>query len=216
MTRGRLIAAGAAVLVLAIVWYLLLLAPKSNQLSTAHKQLADAKDQETQLQSTLRRLQALAQQRPSRQAELERLQAAVPPAPDLAGFILSADKIALDAGVDWQSVSPAPPAPGAAGGPSTISMTIQVQGGFFQVLDYLNRIEDLDRVVVVDTLQLSTSDTDNPASPKLSVNLAARMFTTAPAAGSPTTNTTTPGAPGVTTTTAAGAATTVTTAAAGR
>jgi Tfp pilus assembly protein PilO len=207
------IAVGAVVLLFAI--YSVLLAPKGKQLKAQRAKLSEAQSQEESLKATLRRLQALALQRPARQAELARLASAVPNTPDLAGFIVSADKLATDSGVDWVSVSPSVPSAGAANTPSTIAMSIQVQGGFFQVLDYLNRLEHLERVVVVDSVNLSATD-NGTASPPITVNLSARMFTSAPAArtgsagaGGATgaTTTTAPGTP----TTTAGSVTTATT-----
>jgi len=213
MTRGRIVALGAIALAVIVGIYFFLLAPKSKQLKEQRAQLKEAEAQETSLTATLRRLQSLAQQRPARQAELLRLAAAVPATPDLAGFIISADKIAVDSGVNWVSVSPAVPAPGAAGAPSTITMTMQIQGGFFQVLDYLNRLEHLERIVVVDSVNLTAQD-DGSASPPITVNITARMFTTpaprggAATPGGATTGTTVPGSP---TTTAPGSVATVTT-----
>jgi hypothetical protein len=36
-----------------------------------------------------------------------------------------------------------------------------VDGGYFQVLDYLNRLEAMDRIVVVDTLSLAPSGAED-------------------------------------------------------
>ena len=85
---------------------------------------------------------------------------------------------------------------------STIALTIQIDGGFFQLLDYLNRLEDLERLVIVDTINItSNSGTSSTGSgstsgassssgsttggpPDLSVTLTGRMFTTAAAPAS--------------------------------
>jgi hypothetical protein len=40
---------------------------------------------------------------------------------------------------------------------SAINLAVTVDGGYFQVLDYLNRLEAMDRIVVVDTLSLAPS-----------------------------------------------------------
>ncbi|HVF75060.1 MAG TPA: type 4a pilus biogenesis protein PilO [Acidimicrobiales bacterium] len=96
-----------------------------------------------------------------------------------------------------------------ASGPAEIRLALQVQGGYYQVLDFLNRITDMPRIVVIDSLNVTGSATG-----RLTVALTARMFTRAvpPEFGgvaTPTTTTTTaPG--GATTTTAVGGATTTT------
>lgn len=202
MTRNRLILAAAGILIVAVAWYFVLIAPKADQLSTAKKDLSDARSQQQSLAATLKRLQDLDRERPARQAQLQRLAAAIPAEPDLAGFLLSANDLAIKANVDWVSIAPAPPSAAAAGLPSQVSMQIQIQGGFFQVLDYLNRIENLPRIVVVDSVQVSASQGGDSASPVLTLALSARMFTTAAAtAAGASTTTTGPGGPGTSTTT---------------
>ena len=75
-------------------------------------------------------------------------------------------------------------------------MQIVVSGGFFQVLDYLNRVETLDRLVVIDSIDMTTGAASTGSSsgssgttpttaasssgaPLLTVTLNARMFTQA-------------------------------------
>ncbi|MCZ7526104.1 MAG: GspMb/PilO family protein [Acidimicrobiia bacterium] len=94
-------------------------------------------------------------------------------------------------------MNPAPPSP-SPGAPSVINLSMQIEGGFFQLLDYLNRLEDLDRLVVVDSLAINAQEQTSSPSPTLSVTLSGRMFTRAtvtPAGGVTTTTTTAPGTP---------------------
>ena len=62
--------------------------------------------------------------------------------------------------------------PGAGALPAEIRLTLQIKGGYFQVLDFLNRLDDLRRLVVNDSLTV-TSD----QSAQLTVGLNSRMFT---------------------------------------
>jgi type IV pilus assembly protein PilO len=172
-----LVAAGVAVLVV-IVWYAAIYSPKNSDLSKAQDDLKTAQSQRDNLQTQLSNLRDLEANRAKQQAALQKLNAAVPTTPDLAGFILQANDIATQAGVDWLQVSPSLPSASAGGGPTTINLTMQLQGGFFQVYDYLNRLEDLQRIVVVDTVNLTaTGDTSNPSDPTLSMGITGRMFT---------------------------------------
>ena len=92
----------------------------------------------------------------------------------------------------------------SAQAPAEITIQMQLQGGYFQVLDFLNRLDRLPRLVVTDSINVS-SDTAG----RLTVGITARMFVRAVPAGfagaTPTT-----AAPGATTTTAAAGATTTT------
>ena len=70
---------------------------------------------------------------------------------------------------------------GAAGAgvrPAEVRLSLQIKGGYFQVLDFLNRLDDLSRLVVNDALTVTADQ-----SARLSVSLTSRMFTrTVPAA----------------------------------
>ncbi|MDQ3680733.1 MAG: type 4a pilus biogenesis protein PilO [Actinomycetota bacterium] len=65
-----------------------------------------------------------------------------------------------------------PVAGGAAARPAEIRLALQIRGGYFQVLDFLNRLDDLPRLVVNDSLTVSADQTA-----RLTVGLTSRMFT---------------------------------------
>ena len=82
--------------------------------------------------------------------------------------------------------TPATTAPAPAA-PSAITLQLDVTGGYFQILDFLNRIDDVPRIVVVDSLDLGTegaADAGTGAtSTDLTATITARVFTgAAPAA----------------------------------
>lgn len=182
---------GAAVAVL-LLWWVFLYSPKQSATSTARSEAAAAERRSLDLEATLARLKELNRNRPELEASLRTLNAAVPATPDLGVFILSANEIAALAGVDFLSISPSPPSVGLTpGSPTTIAISIQIKGGFFAVVDYLNRLEDLERIVVVDGVNLagqgsgsSSASNDPGADPSaISVTLTARMFTRSSPAG---------------------------------
>ncbi|MEN3274011.1 MAG: hypothetical protein V7636_2772, partial [Actinomycetota bacterium] len=120
-------------------------------------------------------------------------------------------------GVDFLSITPSPPVPPPGAGPAEVHLSIAVTGSYAEVINYLDRLDDLPRLVVIDSLGLTPGGGENPTSEDLSVGITARMFTTAvPAAtttgsSSSSSGTTTTSAPGgSTTTTVAGGATTTT------
>lgn len=224
MKRGLLVGLIAGGVVLVLLWYFVLFAPTSTDLDDTRSQVAQAQSQRQQLQDEIRRLKELSSNAAQQQATLRTLRAAVPPTPDLASFILQANDIATAAGIDWLSISPTPPAANTGGGPpSSIALSMQVNGGFFEVLDYLNRLENMERLLLVDAINVSTSATagsggtgssgttggsgatstgTSGGAPDLSVTLTGRMFTSAapaPTQGS-TPGATTPGATTPTTT----------------
>ena len=219
MKRTALIACIAGGLVLVLLWYFVLFAPTGSDLSDTRDEVAEVEAQNQELQNTIRRLRELSRNSVQQQAKLRTLRAAVPAQPDLGEFILQANDIASAAGIDWLSISPNPPAATGGSGPaSTIAFTMQIDGQFSAVLDYLNRLEDLERLVVIDTINVSAGGSEgatdaetgesisSSGAPALSVTLTGRMFTdaappaTSGATGTPTapggtTSTTVPGAP---------------------
>jgi Tfp pilus assembly protein PilO len=215
MKRNAIIGVIAGAIVIVLLWYVAVYKPKSDEISKVKDETATAERQQQDLEATLARLRELDDNAPQQQARLDVLNSAIPADPDLADFIFQANEAAAQSGVDWISVAPTPPVPGAAGGPSVISLSLQVQGGFFQVLDYLNRLEDLDRLVVIGSINVvSGSDagaagtgttpstlstaTSGDGAPTLTVTLDGQMYTRttavptapgAPATGDTTTTT---------------------------
>ena len=59
---------------------------------------------------------------------------------------------------------------------------MQVSGTFQQVFDYLRRLELLDRLVVVDSLQLSAGAAEGAGPSRLEADIKARIFSTGTAA----------------------------------
>jgi Tfp pilus assembly protein PilO len=172
------IAAGAAVLIV-IVWYVALYSPKNSDLSKAHADLTAAQGSQQNLKAQLSNLRGLESNRTKQQAVLQKLSAAVPPTPDLASFILEANDIATQSGVNWLQVSPGLPSAASGGGPTSINLSMQLEGGFYQVYDYLNRLETLQRLVIVDSVNINAKSTGQSAEPTLSMSVSGRMFTRA-------------------------------------
>jgi Tfp pilus assembly protein PilO len=164
-------------------WNSFVLKPKAEAKAEVAKELATARGQEEQLRRNLADLRKLAGDSQAREAELARLARLIPAAPDVAGAIDSLNEVAHQAQVGWSSFVPSPPAP-SAGGPASISISMNVSGTFQQIFDYLRRLELLDRLVVVDSLQLNAASTGS-GPPMIEATISARMFsgsTTSPAA----------------------------------
>jgi Tfp pilus assembly protein PilO len=221
--RGLLVGIIAGAVVLVLLWYFVLFAPTSSDLKSTRDEVAMTNSQNQELQNTIRRLKELSKNATQQAATLRTLRAAIPANPDLGEFILQANDIASASGIEFLSIAPTPPVASATAGPNTtIGVTIQIDGGFFQVLDYLNRLEDLERLMLVDSITIATSSetsgtgssadgsTTSSGAPDLSVTLIGRIFTTAeaPAADGSTPTPTTPSGGTTSTTTAGGSSTT--------
>jgi len=192
-----LIAGVAAGLVL-ILWYLLLWSPRKADLAEARDRREKAEVLRDELAIRVTRLRASQKDEPMKRAQVEALRTTIPDDPNLAAFILDTNDAASKAGIDFISIAPSEPAPGAglagaaavntstaagaapvAGAlPAEVKLQLQITGGYFQVLDFLNRIGEMPRLVITDGLNVSSDE-----KAKLSVGVTARMFLRAVPAG---------------------------------
>jgi Tfp pilus assembly protein PilO len=175
--RLALIAGGVAAAMLAL-WFLFLWKPQTADINDARERQEAAAAANNQLELEAARLRAADENKTELVADQERLRVAVPDDAQLAQFILDANDAASASGVDFLSVAPAAPVADVdMTGPTSVLLSINVDGGYFQVLDYMNRLDAMDRIVVIDNLSLAPSGEGKDV--RLSVSISARMFTTA-------------------------------------
>ncbi|MDX6285425.1 MAG: hypothetical protein QOG53_910 [Frankiales bacterium] len=165
-----LLTAVAILAVLAGGWFLLV----SPQRADAKQTRADTAEQEQQnqsLQSTIASLQAQHKNLPQVQAQLAKLATQLPSNPGLPALIRQLSSAADNAGVDLISITPSPPtviasaaattpvapAGSTAGTPAarsvaapnnqlaSVPLVIQVNGGYFQVEQFVSNLEALKR-----------------------------------------------------------------------
>lgn len=192
MNRRHLAMVSGAALLVVVAWFALLWSPKGADLADAKERRSAAQSEVAQLQARLDRLTAAKRDSARLEAAANRVGAAVPATADLAGFLLATDDAARAAGVEFLTVTPSPVATSTSGGPSEIALTLSIKGRYGQVLGFLDRLLDLPRVVVVDSVDVS-AEQGTAGAPSLSVSLSGRIFTTElPAGAAPTTTTPAP------------------------
>ena len=187
--RRTMLIAGAAALVILVLWYLVLWSPRKAELSDAQDRREKAETTRQELATKVARLKAAQKDEPMKRAQVEALRTTIPDEPNLAAFILDTNDAAAKAGIDWISVAPSEPAPGTASVaatagtttntrstaadrvPAEIGLELQITGGYFQVLDFLNRLNEMPRLVVTDALNMASDETA-----KLTVSVSGRMF----------------------------------------
>jgi Tfp pilus assembly protein PilO len=187
-TAGDGRSSGKAVIALAVMgalvafygWNSLFLGPRNRARAAVQKELSAARQQEQDLRANMAKLRRMATDTKSREAELVALGRLVPADADMDGAILALDDAAKQAQVSMTSLVPSPPAAGVGGGPATVGLAMTIDGTFDQIFDYLGRLETLDRLVVIDSLQLAGGGNGaavpgaGPA--KLSAQVKARLF----------------------------------------
>ncbi len=179
------IIAGVVSVTLIVVWFVFVRGPIGANRSEKQKELTQLRQEKQRLEATIARRVELQRNEARTRAALVEFRQNVPGTPDLAEFIWSNYEISRQAGVKWETLNPQiPTAPTqqrgsqaqAAALPSELSFRMNLKGGYFQVIDYLIRLEKLRRTVVVDTLQINA----RLETAELDVTIGARMFTTQP------------------------------------
>jgi Tfp pilus assembly protein PilO len=233
MTDIRKWSAGAAVLAIAIFaagWFLLV-APKHHATADLKAQAASQEAANALLLQKLQVLQAQQQDLPQQQAKLATLHTRIPDNPALPSLIRDLTAAGQKVGVSIDSMAPAAPvavtaaantlAPAAPAAPSTgtpavsstlfqVPLALQVTGSYFEIEQYLNKLEGLKRSLLITGFTLGAAQASSSTAPSagssgtptvtsdLTVTLTGRVFLSQEAA--PTT--TTPVAAPATTTSA--------------
>jgi type IV pilus assembly protein PilO len=195
-------------LVYAAAGYFLLISPQRSKAGELKRETLETQKQIDQYRALAAQARATP---PIRAAELFRLTKAMPDKVDMAGVLLELSRVARESGIDFDSISPQ--APTAATGYSSFAITLEFDGNYYELSDFLFRLRNLVRVrsghldaqgrlFVVDSISFSESE---HSFPRIKASLSVHAFvygdvsTTVPAAatapppaaGAPTTTTTT-------------------------
>jgi Tfp pilus assembly protein PilO len=181
--QGRMLYIIAVVVALLIVvaWYFLLLNPKRTEISDLTTQVETAQTNLNAEQQKLVRYQSYKKSAPQSRTDVVRLGKMLPESEGVPSLIVDLTKTASAAGVTLDSITNGETSAGAPFGVQTA--TIQVSGRFFDVEDFLHRLESYvawrneslrvtGRILQVTNLNMSSSgDATASTSPKLTVSV---------------------------------------------
>jgi Tfp pilus assembly protein PilO len=88
-------------------------------------------------------------------AQLTTAKAALPAGSDLSGYLTATDEASKAAGVSIVATDPKPPSPGKTSGLSSIDVNQTVTGERARLLDFLDRLQNLPRLVRVNGVNLT-------------------------------------------------------------
>ncbi len=186
------------------LWYFLLWSPATQDLADAEDRGSAATTQLIALNAELNELIIAEGDRPALQSELEALRAGVPATPDEAEILLAVRAAAESSGVAFLDYSASPPVASEDGNLGEVRIEIAGNGGYFQILDFMNRLNAEYRILVVDRINLDAVSTEvDFGPPVLNWQFSLRAFvqpsaivdvtgTTQPAGTTDTTDTTEP------------------------
>ncbi len=151
MTNRNLLIIGALSMVLLIIgYYFLFLSPLLGRLDEQAQAREDKQAQLSQVQQDVNELEEVRRNSPEIERQLLELSKRIPEQPQIPTFIVQVQEIADASGVTQLSVDPEPSTPPEGGGDyRVIPVTMQFQGTYDEMQDFLLRTRNLARLVTV-------------------------------------------------------------------
>ncbi len=163
---------------LAIGWWFLFISPRNADIAEADDQLAAAQAQESRLRTQIAQLIEIQNDEILYLDAITQLETLIPERPLLDEFIEDIDELAAETGIDLRSLAPSVPVQRVDSDLRVINVSAQIEGEFFDILGFLFGLNDMERLVRVDGLAL-TSGVDEDGVTILNVSLDMRLFTLA-------------------------------------
>lgn len=211
MTQTRKWTVWTVVLAVAIAaagWFLLI-SPKRAEADSLNTQAAAVEADNATLEAQIATLKLQQKQLPKWQAQLAELRTQLPATPALPSLIRTLSAEADKSGVKLIALSPATPVtmvPAEAADTADVvetpttgltpamlaaqDLTLQVTGGYFEIQQFVNRLERMDRVLLVLGLNVAEPDGEDAAAGTLAGTVTGRVFMVPPATTSTSAGTT--------------------------
>jgi type IV pilus assembly protein PilO len=188
-----------AAIVVGAAGYFLLVGPKKADVDKKQKEIESVENQITEQKNTYKQLTEVKNRSAEFESRLAGLQARIPEQPELPALIRNIQAAAdplTGAGLPWLSFAPTDISAATAGGINQYDFNMRVSGFYSEVVDLIYRLERMQRIIVVRSLNLvpTSAILDNTYSANLglvSCDLQARTFTYATKEG-PSAATSTP------------------------
>ncbi len=174
--RARILLGGLLAVLVGVGFYFLVLAPIAQNTEEIEAQTASEVSREATLMTERNRLLRV------QEAELQyidavgELEASIPTSPNQSELINALEALATESAVGWEGATFAQPATNDEGGYNEILLNVQVTGQYFELLGYLYGMEELDRLIRINSATFAPSVEDSQV--ELAVTINATAFTT--------------------------------------
>ncbi len=179
MSRTALLLSALGAVIVIVLFFVFVFQPAREELAEVEDQIALEQDEQERLEGEIERLRLVREEAPTVEAELAAADAIVPTDPALPALVRQLQLAADEAGITLASVTTSRPTAleeSPAEGLSSIEVSTQLEGGYFQIVDFLRRIED-PSISPRGIEWANTTVTRNDESyPDLSVTLAGRAY----------------------------------------
>ncbi|HAX81105.1 MAG TPA: hypothetical protein DCY40_00860 [Actinobacteria bacterium] len=166
-----------AILLVTVGWWFFLISPRNEKIGDLENQFTAALDSEQRLRVQIRQLQDIRDREVEYVSAVGRLDALIPERPHLDEFIEQVHALAGSTGVELQSLTPALPQVISLDSElRQITISVQTEGEFFEILGFLFGLSDMERLVRVDAVTLASSSGEGQGT-VLSAGIELRLFT---------------------------------------
>lgn len=177
MNRQRALLAGLVSLLVLVAYFFLLLKPRMDEVGEIEDQIAQVEQEQQQLQARIAALEEVRRRAPDIEAQLAAARAVIPDDPAMPAALRQLQLAADESGVRLVSVTTSRPQAVEGQPLATISLSLTIEGGYFQIVDFLRRVEDpviTPRAVLWTSLSVSVAEY-----PTLSATVTGQLFTRA-------------------------------------
>ncbi len=188
--RDEIIVGVVAIVLLVVILAMVLVRPQINELASMQKTLQDEETAVRSAEADLERLKAAKGEALQVQADLVKVGNQVPDGPQLPSLVVEIQDLANEAGIAFVSIEPKSDSIEIPSSReyTVIPIDLRLRGQFFDVVDFLYRLEHLTREVRVSKLDLAKrraeggSETDSASGTltrpedELSLEITAKVF----------------------------------------
>lgn len=175
MSRQSMLLAGLGAVLIVALWWLFLYSPGQDELEQIDGEIAAAEQEQLSLQRRVAQLEQVRSRAPETEAAIARLQSVVPLEPALPGALRQISAAADDAGMTLEALAATRPTElEDASELHSVSLTLTASGSYFQLVDFLRRLEDptiTSRGISFNNLSIARGEY-----PSLTVSLSGAMY----------------------------------------
>lgn len=146
---------GVGVFVVIVAVLLFLVMPKMGEVSDAQETLDAARSEQQTLESQRNALLDAKARAPEARATIAEVERLIPPLADEPGLLLLLNNAATASGLDVVSFAPSPGTFDEITGLSVINVSLSGSGTYFDVTEFMYRIETLPRAAKMNTFSLA-------------------------------------------------------------
>lgn len=139
-------------------WWLFVIGPRNDSIAMAEDQLFTAEQQANQLRVRIQQLNDIKDQEISYLFAIGEMESSIPDEPEFDTFLEDLTFLAERVGVDLIALSASPPARRGTDEDAVlfeIDLNLSLEGQFFEVLGFLFGLEEMERLIRVDTLAMN-------------------------------------------------------------